>query len=85
MILSNDFLSPKIYGEYWYDKPPMYYWLVAMSYQVFGINDFAARFPSAFLSLLSIIAIYFYGKKLFNHKVEIYSALILVTSIEFFI
>ena len=25
MILSNDFLSPKIYGEYWYDKPPMYY------------------------------------------------------------
>ncbi|WP_418627165.1 ArnT family glycosyltransferase [Anaerosinus sp.] len=84
MILSNDFLSPKIYGEYWYDKPPMYYWLVAMSYQVFGINDFAARFPSAFLSLLSIIAIYFYGKKLFNHKVGIYSALILVTSIEFF-
>ena len=29
MIQSQDFISPRIYGEFWYDKPPMYYWLVA--------------------------------------------------------
>ena len=29
MIQFNDFLSPRIFGNYWYDKPPMYYWLVA--------------------------------------------------------
>lgn len=84
MILYNDFLSPKIYGEYWYDKPPMYYWLVALTYQVFGVNDFSARFPSALLAFLTVIAIYYYGKKLFNHKVALYSALVLTTSIEFF-
>ena len=84
MLLYHDFLSPKIYGEYWYDKPPMYYWLVVGAYQCFGINDFAARFPSALLALLSVGCMYLYGKRLFNHNVGIYSALILTSSIEFF-
>ena len=32
MFAFDEFVSPRIYGEYWYDKPPMYYWLVAGSY-----------------------------------------------------
>ena len=44
MLVAGDLLSPRIYGDYWYDKPPMYYWLVAASSQIFGMGEFAARF-----------------------------------------
>lgn len=84
MILYNDFISPKIYGEYWYDKPPMYYWLVSLSYKIFGINDFAARFPSALFAVVGIGVIFYFAQKLFNKNVGMISALVLVTSIEYF-
>lgn len=50
MIQFNDFISPRIYGEFWYDKPPMYYWLVAAAFKVFGVSEFAVRLPSASLA-----------------------------------
>ena len=44
MIQFNDYLSPRIYNEYWFDKPPMYYWLVAGAIHVFGETNF---FPNS--------------------------------------
>ena len=41
MIQFKDFLSPRIFGDYWYDKPPMYYWLVAFAQMIFGYTEFA--------------------------------------------
>ncbi len=84
MFSFNEFISPRIYGEYWYDKPPMYYWLVAASYKVFGINEFAARFPSAILAVACTLLVYLSGRRLFNERAAIAGSLVLATSIEFF-
>lgn len=84
MIAFNDYISPRIYGEYWYDKPPMYYWLVAGSFKLFGVNEFAARFPSAFLGVICILSVYFFAAKLFSRETGVASALVLATSIEYF-
>lgn len=83
MLQFNDFISPRIYGEYWYDKPPMYYWLVALAFKAFGINEFAARFPTALLSVVCVLAVYQAGRRLFNERAGILSALVLATSIEY--
>jgi len=84
MLIFNDFVSPRIFGEYWYDKPPMYYWLVAGSYKVFGINEFATRFPSGVMAIACVLMIYLSGRRLFNERAGMIGALVLVTSIEFF-
>lgn len=84
MLLHQEFISPRIYGEYWYDKPPVYYWLVAATYKLFGISDFTARFPSAVLSVLCVIVVMLFGGKMFSARVGGISALILATSIEYF-
>lgn len=84
MIAFNDYISPRIYGEYWYDKPPMYYWLVAGSFKLFGINEFAARFPSAFLGVICVLSVYLFARKLFSREAAIAGALVLATSIEYF-
>lgn len=84
MFRFNEFMSPRIYGEYWYDKPPMYYWLVAASYKLFGMNEFAARFPSACLAVVCTLVVYLSGRRLFNERAGMAGALVLATSIEFF-
>lgn len=84
MIAFNDFLSPRIYGEYWYDKPPMYYWLVAGAFKIFGISEFSARFPTAFLGVAGVLALYLFGCELFNKRAALVGALVLATSVEYF-
>ena len=49
MVLSGNWLSPQIYGTYWYDKPIMIYWLIALAFKIFGIADWVVRLPSAIL------------------------------------
>ena len=84
MIQFKDFLSPRIFGDYWYDKPPMYYWLVAFSQMLFGYTEFAARFPAALMACGTAMMIYVSTTKLFNEKAGFWSAVVLTSCIQFF-
>lgn len=84
MLQTGDFLSPRIFGDYWYDKPPMYYWLVALAQAIFGDNEFAARFPAALMATGTAVMVYLSGTKLFNERVGFWSSLVLTTCIQFF-
>ena len=55
MVVTGDWLSPQIYGQYWYDKPIMVYWLLALSFKVFGFADWAARMPSGIMGAASLV------------------------------
>lgn len=84
MFLAADYLSPRIFGDFWFDKPPMYYWLVIASYKIFGISEFAARFPASLFALSTILFLYFKVRKHFNENIAFNSAIILSTCINFF-
>ena len=84
MLAAGDLLSPRIYGDYWYDKPPMYYWLVAGAAKIFGMGEFAARFPSALMAVAGVVFLYFAVARLFSVRVGFFSALVLATSLEYF-
>ena len=58
MVLSGDWISPRIYGRYWYDKPIFYYWELALSFALFGFNEMAARLPAAILGSASVLFTY---------------------------
>jgi 4-amino-4-deoxy-L-arabinose transferase-like glycosyltransferase len=86
MFLSGDWLSPSIYGQFWYDKPAMIYWMIAASFKLFGINEFAARLPSAVFSAASVAYIYHFAGKLFaNRRIGLYAAVVLATSLEYWV
>lgn len=84
MLHACDYLSPRIFGDFWFDKPPMYYWLVIISYKIWGVNEFAARFPAAIFAISTIVLVYYKIKRMFSENVAFNSALILATSINFF-
>ena len=84
MFNTKDFMTLYLNGEYFFEKPPLYFWLECFSFKIFGhINEFTARFPVALLGMLSTFAVYFTGKKIVNQKFGFISALILTTTVEF--
>ena len=84
MFNTKDFMTLYLNGEYFFEKPPLYFWLECFSFKIFGhINEFTARFPMALLGMLSTFAVYFTGKKIVNQKFGFISALILTTTVEF--
>lgn len=82
MVLSGDWISPQIYGHYWYDKPIFYYWELALSYTLFGFNEMASRLPSALLGSASVLFTYWFARRVYSEKIGWLSAIILGTSVE---
>ncbi len=83
MLNRSEWLTPRIFGEPQFEKPPLYYWLVILSFKVFGVNEFAARFPSAVFGILGIIGIYLLGGLLFSKRTALYASLVMATAIEY--
>ncbi len=56
MLQSGDWITPRLYGQPWFEKPALYYWAAAAAFRVFGVNEFAARLPAALAALLATAA-----------------------------
>lgn len=85
MVLSGDWTSPQIYGNYWFDKPIMFYWLTALSYKFLGFTDFASRLAPTVFGTLAVIMAGFGGCKLYSSRAGLYSMLILGSCLLFFV
>ncbi len=85
MLVSHDFVTPHVNGIKYFEKPPLFYWMQAVSLKVFGINEWAARFMDAFMGLLGCLGTYFTARKLYDRKTGWFAALTLATSLLYFI
>ncbi|MBR1647672.1 MAG: glycosyltransferase family 39 protein, partial [Selenomonadaceae bacterium] len=83
MLAAGDWLSPRIYGDFWFDKPIMFYWELLVAYKIFGVGEFASRFFPAVFATGEIFLTYFFGAKLYNRKIGFVAAVMLATSLEF--
>jgi 4-amino-4-deoxy-L-arabinose transferase-like glycosyltransferase len=79
MLQKHDWVTPILYGQPWLEKPILYYWRAMIAYTFFGINDFAARLPSATLAAFLIVVTYFWARR-FRPGVQLNTALILAAS-----
>jgi 4-amino-4-deoxy-L-arabinose transferase-like glycosyltransferase len=57
MLETGDWVTPELYGKPWFEKPVLYYWEAAVSFKIFGVNETAARLPSAFSALVGTLAL----------------------------
>lgn len=63
------------------EKPVLAYWSAALSFNLFGVHNWSARFPSVFCSLMGLLLCWCFVRKLFSQKTADWSAVILATSI----
>ena len=67
----------------WYEKPPLYMWMMSGFISVLGAIPLAVRLPSAIMGLLTVMMVYFAGKKMFNKTAGFLSALVLLTTTQY--
>jgi 4-amino-4-deoxy-L-arabinose transferase-like glycosyltransferase len=66
MLHRHDYVTPYINGVRFFDKPPLMYWMAAVSMRLFGIHDWAARLPLALAVLALLLSVYALGVRLFR-------------------
>ena len=80
MNQSGNYVTPHIKNVVYLEKPPLVYWATAMSFKVFGENDFSARLFTALCAWGCILLTYFIGKHFRDEKTGIYAAALLTIS-----
>lgn len=68
MIVTGDYLRPQINYQMFTEKPPMFMWMQALSMNLFGVNEYAARFPNTIAGLITLLLLYTAGTKLYNKQ-----------------
>ena len=66
MILTGDYLTVRIDFEAFYQKPPLFIWMQVLSMKIFGINEFAARFPNVICSMFTLVVLFRTGRRIYD-------------------
>ncbi len=67
MMATGDYLRPQIDYEPFWEKPPFFIWLQVLSMKIFGVGEFAARFPNAVAGVLTMLLAYRIGRRLHDN------------------
>ncbi|MFT3781053.1 MAG: glycosyltransferase family 39 protein [Nibricoccus sp.] len=85
MLVTGDWVTPRLNEVYYFEKPPLVYWLTAASMATFGQNAWAARLPNALLALGGILLTYAAGRRLYGRNAGFAAAVVLGTSALYFV
>jgi len=82
MLESGNFITAYLNGKPEYDKPILIYWFQAASFRIFGLNEFAARLPSAIATFLWVMALYGFVRRYFNRQTAFLSGIFLLSAVQ---
>ena len=85
VLLLDDWITPHYDFIPRLDKPVFFFGLVALSFKIFGLGEWSARLPSVLASLGCLSLTYVLARAIFGRRAALWSVLILVTSVEFFV
>ena len=80
MVASGDYLTPRLNGVKYFEKPPLVYWLTAGSIELFGVNEWAVRLWPALFALFGCMTVYFLGRRLYGARAGLFAAIVLASS-----
>ncbi|HYL61688.1 MAG TPA: glycosyltransferase family 39 protein [Candidatus Methylomirabilis sp.] len=81
MAETGDWVTPRLYGKPWFEKPPLFYWGAAASFKVFGVSEAAARLPSAICALLATLALAWLAWRIYGAETARWFVLLLPTTV----
>jgi len=81
MIVTKNYLTVQIDFQAFWEKPPLFIWMQVLSMKLFGINEFAARFPNAVCGIITLLVLFRIGKNLLGTSFGLLWALVYVCSV----
>lgn len=85
MVQNNSYLEITDQGRNYLDKPPLLFWLSALSYNLFGMSNATFKLPSMLFALLAIFSTYKFAKLYYDEKIAYWAALIIGSTQAFFL
>ena len=79
MVVTGDYVTLHVNGVRYLEKPPLPYWLVAISYKILGVNEFSTRLPMVLSVMLLGVLAFCWGRRAFGERTGIYGALFVYT------
>lgn len=80
MIVTDNYLQVQIdYRPFW-EKPPVFIWMQVLAMKAFGINEYAARFPNALIGVITLLVLFYAGKRIVNEKMGMWWAAVYAAS-----
>ena len=80
MVASGDWVTPRLNGLKYFEKPPLQYWATAAAYEVFGEHQWTSRLWAALTGFAGILLVWFAGLRLFGREAADYAAILLGSS-----
>lgn len=68
MFVTGNYSQVFINFQPFWEKPPLFFWLQVAAMKIFGVNEFAARLPNALCGLITLLLLFFIGKKHYNER-----------------
>ena len=81
MAMSGDFVTPRLQGQPWLEKPALYYWLAAGAFRAFGETETAARLPSVLAALLLTGTTALFGARVFGSGAGLHAGFVVGTAL----
>jgi 4-amino-4-deoxy-L-arabinose transferase-like glycosyltransferase len=81
MAETGDWITPRLYGKPWFEKPPLYYWSAGLSFKFFGVSATTARLPSAIYALLATLAMAWLALRVYGPETARWLLLLLPTTV----
>ncbi len=85
MVLTGDYVTPRVNGIVFLDKPALYYWLQAVSYKVFGVSEWSVRLMPALFGVLGVAMVFITAWQLFSRRAAWWSAAALASNPLYFL
>jgi 4-amino-4-deoxy-L-arabinose transferase-like glycosyltransferase len=81
MAVTGDWITPRLNGIKYFEKPPLQYWMTAAAYNAFGEHEWTARLWAALTGFAGVLMVGFAGVRLFGRQAGFYSAIVLASSV----
>ncbi len=80
MVVSGDWVTPRLDGVPFLDKPPLFYWMAALGFRAFGVHVWTARLVPALMGALGCLLVFLAGARLHGRRAGLLAAVVLAVS-----
>ncbi len=85
MAVSGDYVTPRLNGVKYFEKPPLVYWLSALTFKAFGVSHFTARLWVALFAVAGTVLTYCFAFRIYGRAAGLWSAIVLATTIIYYV
>ena len=85
MVETGDYITPRLNGIKYFEKPVLFYWMEAAAIKVFGLSEWSTRLVPMLMALLGCLMVYGFGRKFFDRRTGLASALILASTLLWYV